>query len=108
MKTRQQPLLTTPAMRRQAVAFLLVKTPASQLGLLRKRLHDEAQLMQLGGCAICWAKRSFAQVYAERVDVPMGTCRAKRCRDLWSAARDREASWRQQVHASANEGAAHA
>ncbi|RKH13501.1 hypothetical protein D7X74_21800 [Corallococcus sp. CA047B] len=94
-------------MRRQAVAFLLEKTPAGQLGLLRKRLHDEAQLMQLGGCAICWAKRSFAQVYAERADVPMGTCGTKRCRDLWTAARNREASWRQRVHAATTEEASH-
>lgn len=100
-KPRQQHLLTTPAMRRKAVAHLLATTPPHQLGLLRKRLHDEAQLMQLGGCAICWAKRSFAQVYSERADVPAGTCSVKRCRDLWSDAREREASWRQRARSEA-------
>ncbi|MBN8466198.1 hypothetical protein JYJ95_06720 [Corallococcus exiguus] len=101
------PLLTTPAMRRTAVAYLLETTPASQLGLLRKRLHDEAQLMQLGGCAVCWAPRSFAEVYHERADVPAGTCSSERCRELWSEARNREGSWRQQVRTAGSEEAVH-
>ncbi|CAM4528305.1 hypothetical protein COEX109129_42255 [Corallococcus exiguus] len=57
--------------------------------------------MQLGGCAICWAKRSIAEVYSERADIPMGTCSSKRCRDLWSDARNRESAWRQQLRAEA-------
>ncbi|QSQ24836.1 hypothetical protein JY651_07815 [Pyxidicoccus parkwayensis] len=92
-------LLTTPTMRRTAVAHLVSTTPLAEVGLLRVRLRREAELMEPGGCAVCWAPRTKGQQTKEVRGLPVETCEDPRCVDLVQALRDREAELHQHAKA---------
>lgn len=74
--------LTTPSMRRTAVAHLVRTTPPAQVGLLRARLRREAELMEPGGCAVCWQPRSKGEQLREVRGLPVETCEHPWCRKL--------------------------
>ena len=93
-------LLTTPATRRLAVAYLVATTPPERAGLLRLRLHREAQLMQPGGCLVCWRARPLIQQLKESRERPAPTCGHSRCVQVVRRMREKEAALHQQAKAS--------
>ncbi|WP_163998652.1 hypothetical protein [Pyxidicoccus caerfyrddinensis] len=92
-------LLTTPATRRLAVAYLVATTPVTRAGLLLLRLHRDAQLMQPGGCLVCWKARPLVQQLKESRERPAMTCGHVRCVRLVRQLRDKQSGLHERAKA---------
>ncbi|RKH18519.1 hypothetical protein D7X74_09405 [Corallococcus sp. CA047B] len=74
--------LTTPELRREAVAHLMAQTPLQRACLLRLRLYQDAQRILPGACPLCWAPCSQGARTTERQERLVATCEDTQCQSL--------------------------